>query len=161
VAQLLSLGGTKRMKNYIFIGIAAVLFGVGCSTTSKTTARVATPEATKPASDVWEYSTSSHFLAASQLGDNPGKSIAEAFAIFLQSPETKKMVQDGWQPTLMGNNYALVGGADSPAGYYLAYRRLAVPPNTALEPTADSAFSLAGSVGLAMRQFGGGSAFVR
>jgi len=34
-------------------------------------------------------------------------------------------------------------------------------PNTALEPTADSAFSLAGSVGLATRQFGGGSAFVR
>jgi len=34
-------------------------------------------------------------------------------------------------------------------------------PNTALEPTADSAFCLAGTVGSAMRQFGGGSAFVR
>ena len=36
-----------------------------------------------------------------------------------------------------------------------------LPPNTALEPTADSAFSLARSVGFAMRRFGGGSAFVR
>jgi hypothetical protein len=35
------------------------------------------------------------------------------------------------------------------------------PPNTALEPTADSAFRLAGSAGFATRQFGGGSAFVR
>jgi len=35
------------------------------------------------------------------------------------------------------------------------------PPNTALEPTADVRFSLAGSVGFAARQFGGGSAFVR
>jgi hypothetical protein len=34
-------------------------------------------------------------------------------------------------------------------------------PNTALEPTADSAFSLAGSVGFAERWFGGGSAFGR
>jgi hypothetical protein len=34
-------------------------------------------------------------------------------------------------------------------------------PNTALEPTADGAFSLAGSHGFAERQFGGGSAFVR
>jgi len=34
-------------------------------------------------------------------------------------------------------------------------------PNTALEPTADSAFSLAGGVGFTTRQFGGGSAFVR
>ena len=34
-------------------------------------------------------------------------------------------------------------------------------PNTALEPTAGSAFSLAGSVGFATRQFGGGSAFGR
>ena len=34
-------------------------------------------------------------------------------------------------------------------------------PNTALEPTADPRFRLAGSVGFAMRQFGGGSAFVR
>jgi hypothetical protein len=34
-------------------------------------------------------------------------------------------------------------------------------PNTALEPTADPRFSLAVSVGFAMRQFGGGSAFVR
>jgi hypothetical protein len=34
-------------------------------------------------------------------------------------------------------------------------------PNTALEPTADSALSLRKSVGFAMRQFGGGSAFVR
>jgi len=34
-------------------------------------------------------------------------------------------------------------------------------PNTALEPTADSAFSLAGSAGLVTRQFGGGSAFGR
>jgi hypothetical protein len=34
-------------------------------------------------------------------------------------------------------------------------------PNTALEPTADVRFSLAGSVGFAMRQFGGGSAFIR
>ena len=34
-------------------------------------------------------------------------------------------------------------------------------PNTALEPTADPRFSLAGSAGFATRQFGGGSAFVR
>ena len=34
-------------------------------------------------------------------------------------------------------------------------------PNTALEPTADSASGLSGSVGLAVRQFGGGSAFGR
>ena len=34
-------------------------------------------------------------------------------------------------------------------------------PNTALEPTADSALGLSGSVRLAIRQFGGGSAFVR
>jgi hypothetical protein len=34
-------------------------------------------------------------------------------------------------------------------------------PNTALEPTADPRFGLSGSVGLATRQFGGGSAFVR
>ena len=34
-------------------------------------------------------------------------------------------------------------------------------PNTALEPTADSAVSLAGSAGFATRQFGGGSAFGR
>ncbi len=38
---------------------------------------------------------------------------------------------------------------------------LTEPPNTALEPTADGAFSLAGSVGFATRQFGGGSAFGR
>jgi hypothetical protein len=34
-------------------------------------------------------------------------------------------------------------------------------PNTALEPTADSASGLSGSVGFAASQFGGGSAFVR
>lgn len=34
-------------------------------------------------------------------------------------------------------------------------------PNTALEPTADSASGLSRSVGFATRQFGGGSAFVR
>jgi hypothetical protein len=34
-------------------------------------------------------------------------------------------------------------------------------PNTALEPTADPRFSLSGSVGFAVRRFGGGSAFVR
>ena len=34
-------------------------------------------------------------------------------------------------------------------------------PNTALEPTADSASGLSGSAGLAMGQFGGGSAFGR
>lgn len=33
--------------------------------------------------------------------------------------------------------------------------------NTALEPTADSAFSLSRSAGFATRQFGGGSAFGR
>jgi hypothetical protein len=33
-------------------------------------------------------------------------------------------------------------------------------PNTALEPTADSAFSLAGSHRFATRQFGGGSALM-
>ena len=36
-----------------------------------------------------------------------------------------------------------------------------VTPNTALEPTADSAFSFTRGAGFAMRQFGGGSAFVR
>jgi len=36
-----------------------------------------------------------------------------------------------------------------------------LPPNTALEPTADPRFSLAGSAGFATRQFGGGSAFGR
>ena len=34
-------------------------------------------------------------------------------------------------------------------------------PNTALEPTADSAFSFTGSVGFGTPQFGGGSAFGR
>ena len=34
-------------------------------------------------------------------------------------------------------------------------------PNTALEPTADKAWDLPGSVGLVARQFGGGSAFGR
>ena len=34
-------------------------------------------------------------------------------------------------------------------------------PNTALEPTADGAFRLAGSRRFATPQFGGGSAFVR
>jgi hypothetical protein len=32
-------------------------------------------------------------------------------------------------------------------------------PNTALEPTADSAVRLAEGAGFAMRQFGGGSTF--
>jgi hypothetical protein len=63
----------------------------------------------------------------------------EAFAAFLKSPETTNLEREGWQPTLIMNNYAQVGGADTPAGYYFAYRRLAtMPPNTTLEPMATS-----------------------
>jgi hypothetical protein len=36
-----------------------------------------------------------------------------------------------------------------------------IPPNKALEPTADPRFGFSGSVGFATRQFGGGSAFGR
>jgi hypothetical protein len=115
--------------SYIIAGLASTVLLAGCASTPKNATSVTVPETAKSTGDIWVYSTSSHFLAADRLGDNPAKSIAEFYAAAAQSPEAKKMEQDGWQPSLIVNNYALVGGADTPAGYYFAHRRLAMPPN--------------------------------
>jgi len=108
---------------YVIAGLASALLLAGCATAPKNETSVTVPEAAKTTDDIWAYYTSSHFLAADRLGDNPAKSIAEFYAAAARSPEAKKMEQDGWQPTLIVNNYALVGGADTPAGYYFAYTR--------------------------------------
>jgi hypothetical protein len=70
------------------------------------------------------------------------------------------MVILGTQPmALSGRIHSLARMAKQMWLFYVM--SIAGEPNTALEPTADPRFGLSGSAGFAMRQFGGGSAFVR